>query len=249
MNTRIFFGRSGFERNPFRKFYLACLIAVGAASATVQAQSILAGAQLSGVSLGRGKYAYTLTLQNTAASTADIQMFWFAWEAGQADFLTSQPTSIQTPAGWSSVLEGGGADDGYSIQFVTHTPLTPGSSATFTFESPDSPKIMAGPASLYPEYQTLTSQVYSAPAADGLQDVFVAKVVSPVQTNLGTLNAQADGQNIVLTWTAGTNVVLQQTSNLSPPGWTAVPGTLGLGTFTVTNASRGSTALYRLATQ
>jgi hypothetical protein len=185
-------------------------------------------------------------LNNTAASTADIQMFWFAWEAGQADFLTSEPTTIQTPAGWSFVVEGGGGDDGYSIQFVTHTPLTPGASATFTFDSPDSPKVMAGPASLYPQYPTLTSQVYSAPAADGLQDVFVAQVVSP---GLGVVTNHLSGPNLVLTWPAGTNVVLQQTSNISSGNWTTVAGTLGAGTFTVTNVSSQTAAFYRLATQ
>lgn len=151
----------------------------------------MASAQMSGVSLGRGNFAYTLTLENTAASTSDIQMFWFAWEAGQADFLTSNPTSIHTPAGWNAVVEGGGAGDGYSIQFVTYTtPLTPGSSVTFTFDSPDSPRIMAGPASLYPQYPTLSSQVYSAHAADGLQELFVTQLV-PEPSSLALLGTGA----------------------------------------------------------
>jgi hypothetical protein len=178
MNSRFFFGRSAFERSAFREFYLSGLILVGAASAAVHAQGIMASGQLSGVPLGRGEYAYTLTLENTAASTSGIQMFWFAWEAGQADFLASLPTSVHTPAGWNSTVEGGGAGDGYSIQFVTfNTPLKPGSSLTFTFDSPDSPKIMAAPASLYAEYPTLSSQVYSGHAADGVQDLFVVQVV------------------------------------------------------------------------
>jgi hypothetical protein len=250
MNSRVFLGRSGFEWNFFLKFYLSGLIWAGAATATAQAQGIRAGAQLSGVKLGPAHYAYTLTLENTAASTSDIQMFWFGWEAGEADFLTSEPTSIQTPAGWTSVVEGGGADDGYSVQFVTFTtPLKPGSSVTFTFDSPDSPKIMAGPASLYPEYATLTSQVYSAHAADGLQDLFVAQIVSPPTAGLGTLGARFDGPNLVLTWNAGTNVVLQQSSSVSPANWTTVAGTSGVGYFMATNVSSKAPAFYRLATQ
>jgi hypothetical protein len=247
MNSRIFPGRPGFGRNAFLKFYLSGSILVGAASTTVQAGVIVAGAQLRGVSLGRGEYAYTLTLENSTASTSDIQMFWFAWNSGQADFLASEPTAIQTPPGWTNVVEGGGAGDGYSIQFITFTtPLTPGSSVTFTFESPDSPKIMAGPAALFPEIQTLSSQVYSGQAADGVQDVFVAQVVS---TSQGMLNAQVVGPDLALTWTAGTNVVLQQISNLSSTNWTTVPGTLGAGNFTVANASGSPAAYYRLATQ
>lgn len=121
---------------------------------------------------------------------------------------------------------------------------------TFTFQSTDSPKIMAGPADLYPDYATLTSQVYSAHAASGVQDVFVTQVVSPAQTNaMQTLAAQASGPNLVLTWSAGTNVVLQQSSSLAPAKWTPVAGTLGAGNFTVTNASTQPAAFYRLATQ
>lgn len=105
MNSRILLGRSGFEWNVFRIFCLSGLALAGAATAAGQAQGILAAAQLSGVSVGRGDFSYTLTLENTAASTSDIQMFWFGWEAGEADFLTSEPTSIQTPSGWTSVVE------------------------------------------------------------------------------------------------------------------------------------------------
>jgi hypothetical protein len=223
---------------------------MGAAGATVQAQSILAAAQLTGVEIRSADYAYTLTLENTVASTSDIQMFWFAWSAGGADYLASEPTSIVTPTGWNYTVEGGGDDDGYSIQFVTFTtPLTPGSSLTFTFHSPDSPKLMAGLAALFPQSPTLTSYVYSAHAADGLQEEFVAQVVSPPSASLGTLTAQINNSNLVLTWTAGTNVVLQQSSHLSPANWTTVPGTLGVGTFTATNLSANAAAFYRLATQ
>jgi hypothetical protein len=195
----------------------------GAASVTVQARGILAGAQLSGVSLGKGEYAYTLTLDNYAASTSDIGMFWFAWEAGAADFMSSHPASIQTPAAWNATAEGGGGDDGYSIQFVTFTsPLTPGSSVTFTFDSADSPKVMAGPAPIYPEYQMLNSQVYSGHAADGLQELFVAQVVpAPGPTNLTIALA---GNQVVLSWpTNAGNYALQTTTNfVSQASWTAV---------------------------
>jgi hypothetical protein len=246
MYSSMLLGGRGFERGRFLKAALAALILVGAVGAT-RAAVVKATGQISGVSLGRGEYAYTLTLQNTAASTADIGMFWFAWEAGEADFLLSEPTSIVTPSGWTATVDGGGAGDGYSVQFVTFTtPLAPGSSATFTFNSSDSPKLLAGPAPLYPQYPTLTSQVYSGHAADGVQDVFVVQVVSP---SAGSVNAQLTGQNLVLTWPAATNVVLQQASSLSPTNWTSVAGTLGASSFTVTNVSTQTASFYRLATQ
>ncbi len=191
MHARTFMHRSGFDRNAFLKVCLCGLILVGAMSNAVQAQGIIAGAQMSGVALGGGEYAYTLTLTNSAASIAGIQMFWFAWDSGQADFLASVPTSIKTPAGWNSLVDGGGANDGYSIQFVTFTtPLVPGSSMTFTFNSPDSPALMAGPAPLFPQNPTLSSQVYSGHSADGLQDVFVAQLVPGTADQTNNLPAK-----------------------------------------------------------
>jgi hypothetical protein len=223
------------------------LILFGAMVASARAGGILANAQLTGVSLGRAEYAYTLTLNNTAASSSEIGMFWFAWAAGQADFLASEPTAVQTPAGWTGTVEGGSPGDGYSIQFVTFTaPLAPGSSVTFTFHSTDSPRIMGGPAALYPQYPTLMSQVYSGHAADGLQELFVAQLVV---TDLGELAAKINSTNLVLTWTSGTNVVLQQSSKPSSTNWTTVAGTLGARIFTVTNFSGAAPSYYRLATQ
>ena len=141
----------------------------------------MANATLAGTDVGGGEYAYALTLNNTSASTTPIALFWFAWIGGGASFMSSLPTAIQTPAGWGSVVTGGGDEDGYSIQFSTHTsPLRPGSSVTFNFLSLDSPALMAGPAVLYPEYPTLSSQVYSGATGYGVQDIFTAKVVQPV---------------------------------------------------------------------
>jgi hypothetical protein len=161
-------------------------------------------------------------LDNYATSTSDIQMFWFGWEAGEANFLNSGPTSIHTPAGWNATVEGG-EGNGYSIQFVTFTtPLTPGSSVTFTFESRDSPKMMAAPASTDPQFATLTSQVYSAHAADGLQEIFVPQLVpAPGPTNL---TIALTGNYAVLSWpTNAGNYALQTTTNpVSQTNWTAV---------------------------
>jgi hypothetical protein len=252
MNSRIFLSRLDFERHAFSRFFLSALILIGAANAAVQANEILAGAQLSGVSLGRGEYAYTLTLSNTPASTSDIGMFWFAWESGEADFLASEPTSIQTPSGWSATVEGGGAGDGYSVQFVTFTnPLTPGSFVTFTFKSTDSPKIMSETASLFPGYPTLTSQVYSGHAADGLQEVFIAQLVQPASST--NLTISITGQQLVLAWpTNAANYTLQTTTNLySQTGWTtvtnipAVNGSSNAVNLAITNASQ----FFRLQSQ
>jgi hypothetical protein len=82
-----------------------------------------------------------------------------------------------------------------------------------------------------------------------LQQVFVAQVVLPPTAGLGTLTAQFERPNLVLTWNAGTNVVLQQSSSLSPANWTTVAGTAGVGYFMATNVSSKAPTFYRLATQ
>jgi hypothetical protein len=252
MHSNVFLGRSGFTRNTLTSFCLSGLVFFSAALTTVHAAEILATAQISGVQLSRNNWAYTLTLVNTPASTSDIGMFWFGWAAGEADFLSSEPTAIKTPSDWTGTVDGGGPDDGFSIQFVTFTnPLKPGSSVTFTFDSPDSTNVMAGPATSYPQYPTLMSQAYSGHAASGNQELFVIQLVSSSATTngLGQVTAQVSGANLNLTWTAGTNVVLQQSSTLAPANWAAVPGTLGTNAFTVTNAPVAGGLFYRLATQ
>ena len=98
--------RCEFKRHAWLSLCLSGAVLAGAA-AVANAAQILADARMSGGSLGLGNYQYTLTLENTAASTSQIGMFWFAWEAGQADFLASEPTAIQTPPEWVSVVEGG----------------------------------------------------------------------------------------------------------------------------------------------
>jgi hypothetical protein len=245
MKSRDLFSDLFFRRAA--KSWVAGLALVGGARAAVAANTIVAGAVLTDVQISRSSYSYTLTLQNDTNSTSNIGLFWFAWEAGQADFLASEPTDVQTPAGWEAVVEGGGADDGYSIQFVTYTdPLPPGSSATFTFESTDSPTIMGGPAEFYPEYKTLTSQVYSSHEASGLQAVFIAKLV---QTNLGLLTARPSGSSLTLNWTAARNIALEQSPSPTGTNWTVVPGTLARSQFIATNLPAGPTTFYRLGTQ
>jgi hypothetical protein len=226
---------------------LSTALAFCTVGGSVRANEILAGAQITGKSLGHGEYTYALTLQNFTNSSSQIGLFWFAWEAGQADFLASQPTDIQTPPGWEATVEGGGDDDGFSVQFVSYTnALQPGSSITFNFDSTDSPKIMAEPAEFYPEYTTLTSQVFSGHEASGLQEVIIAKLL---ETDLGSITVRPIGSELILSWTSGTNVVLQQSVSLSATNWATVSGTQGRGTYFATNLPSAPAVFYRLATQ
>jgi hypothetical protein len=143
-----------------------------------QAQ-INANATFSGVQAGVN-YDYTITLHNTAASTGPIETFWFAWVPGE-DFLPSNPLSVQPPSGWTDGVTHGGAGDGYGIEFVTSTtPLTPGNSMTFQFQSADTPAALAADSPYYPTTPVGTSFVYQgSPFVTPSQSFVVQPVPEP----------------------------------------------------------------------
>jgi hypothetical protein len=81
----------------------------------------------------------------------------------------------------------------------------------------------------------------------GIDNWGVYSVPAAVSGSLGPITAQLATNNLVLTWTAGADVYLQQNSNLATTNWTTVAGTLGTGTFTVTNVPGRPSSFYRLA--
>ena len=146
---------------------LLALPAFGAESATVTVTSKTAGVD----------FEYDLTLKDTGST--NIGTLWFAWVPGE-DFLATSPISETTPAGWTSPpsITHGGSTDGYAIQWVATTPLTPGQSLSgFSFTTADAPASVSGNSAFYPATPTETSFVYSgAPFSDaGFQ--FVAQNV------------------------------------------------------------------------
>ena len=149
------------------------LATVGAAHAATAAKG-----SISNTDLGGGVFQYTITLTNTGSTS--IETFWYAWEPG-ADFLATSPTNIQSPAGWSAFITGGGPNDGFAIQWVTSSaPLAPGNSATFVFESTDTPAQIAGKSVFFPSTPVGTSFVYQgAPFSGGSAEFVVGGTASP----------------------------------------------------------------------
>jgi hypothetical protein len=174
---------------------LLCLLAT---ACSIHAQSILANAQISGQAAGGGGFNYTITLNNTAASTSPIGTFWYSWIPGE-DFLPSSPTSVQPPTGWTDIITHFGATDGYAIQFVASTPvLSPGSSLAFKFSSPDSPTAIAGNSPFYTTTPTPvgTSFLYGgAPFSGANAEIVVQSVPEP--STLGLLMVGALGLLVV----------------------------------------------------
>jgi len=136
----------------------------------MHAQGYLANARFSGISAGNGTYNYTVTLNNDPSATASIETFWFAWTDYGYDLLPSLPTVTTLPDGWNASVLGGSYSiygytyqDGYSIEFTSTTPLPPGDSLQFQFNSPDSPNTLAGNSPLF-GIPIGTSFVYSGAA-------------------------------------------------------------------------------------
>lgn len=132
----------------------------------LHAQGYVVNAQITGQAVGDGTYNYTILLKNDSSSQVSIGTFWFAWVPDDYgyDLLASEPTVTQLPGGWSPYINYGNYyyPDGYSIEFYNSSgsPLAPGGSYTFGFNSADSPATLLQ-NSPYDSIPTLTSYVYS----------------------------------------------------------------------------------------
>jgi hypothetical protein len=151
------------------------LITVLLASAPKARATLMASATIS-TSQTSAPFNYTITLHNTG--TTNIGTFWLAWVPGE-DFLGTTPSNIVKPSGWSATLNGGGASDGHSIEFVdSGTLLAPGATLSgFGFTSNDTPTQLAGTSPFFSTTPVTRSIVYSGgPFSDsGFQ--FTATVV------------------------------------------------------------------------
>jgi hypothetical protein len=120
---------------------LALAAAIAVTAATSQAQ-ITATGTVSATAAGGGSFDYTITLHNSASSTASIEGLWYAWIPGQF-YLPSAPTStaFPLPFGWTANAVTIAPNES-SIQFYTTSAiyaLAPGGSYSFTYASMDTP--------------------------------------------------------------------------------------------------------------
>ncbi len=146
------------------------------------AAGISATATLTDTQTSSGAYNYTLNLTNTGTTT--IGTFWFAWVPG-AGFMTTTPSSISSPAGWSEI----NTNAGDAIQWTTTSSLLAAgqSLSGFNFTSTETPTQLLGtfagsPTGAGAGDPDLTSFVYiGAPLADpGSQ--FVVSEAAPTVT-------------------------------------------------------------------
>jgi hypothetical protein len=112
----------------------ALVVAAGLAVSTVSSQAQSATATISGVAAGGGVFDYTITLQNTGTTLLDS--FWYAWTTS-GNNLSVGITSPGSSLGWTdTALEGN-----TSISWAGNSgnALAEGNSATFTFDSTETP--------------------------------------------------------------------------------------------------------------
>jgi fermentation-respiration switch protein FrsA (DUF1100 family) len=143
---------------------LILLAAVTALAATAHASGIFATATITGTEISPGEYNYSITLNNTGTTT--IGTYWFGWVPGEG-FLTSTPTSVVSPAGWTDTVTNSGA----AVRWVTTTNLLASgdSLSGFSFDSTETPAqlLLTAPSGVGAGDPVTTSYVYiGAPLGD-----------------------------------------------------------------------------------
>jgi hypothetical protein len=129
---------SVFNSIPTRLLTAAMALALGG-SLTLQAQTINANGQVSGLLSSPGVYHYSLTIGEGLGTTTPIGSIWYAWVPG-VFYLPSVPTSASAPAGWTATVFAN------SIQFSANSAaddIAPGTSKTFDYFATFSPTQLA----------------------------------------------------------------------------------------------------------
>jgi hypothetical protein len=116
------------------RFAPALAVAAGLAASTVSSQAQGAMATISDMAAGDGVFDYTITLKNTG--TTSLDSFWYAWTLNGNNLSTAITTSGSS-LGWiDTALEG---NTSISWEGNSGAALAVGQSATFTFDSTETP--------------------------------------------------------------------------------------------------------------
>jgi hypothetical protein len=123
------------------RFAMALAAAAGLAASAVSSQAQSATATISDVAAGGGVFDYTITLQNTGTTSLDA--FWYAWTQS-GNNLSADITTPGSSLGWTDTAKTGNL----AISWVDSSGTAPvgvGKSATFTFDSTETPTAITTP--------------------------------------------------------------------------------------------------------
>jgi hypothetical protein len=109
-------------------------VAAGLLASATGSQAQSATATISGVAAGGGVFDYTITLHNTG--TTSLDSFWYAWTLS-GNNLSAAASNPGSSLGWiDTALEG---NTSISWEGNSGNTLAVGQSATFTFDSTETP--------------------------------------------------------------------------------------------------------------
>jgi hypothetical protein len=181
-------------------------VALGLMGTSSARASIMANVGMTSQQIG-GPYPneYDLTLHNTGDTP--IGTYWYAWDDSGLNFLPSYPYNITAPANWFGTVTysyDSSFNYTYGIEWYSFSPnqLAPGQSLSgFSFQSTDTPDILAGISSVTPinpgdpPFPVGTSFVYmnypaQQPGDSGFQ--FVASP-APEPASVGVITAALGG--------------------------------------------------------
>lgn len=120
--------------NPLKPLTIPLVLAATLAAATLSSDAQSATATISDVAAGGGVFDYTITLKNTG--TTSLDSFWYAWTLS-GNNLSTAITDPGSSLGWTdTAIEG---NTSISWEGNSSDELAEGQSATFTFDSTESP--------------------------------------------------------------------------------------------------------------
>ena len=180
--------------NPFKLLAAPLFVAATLVASTLSGHAQNATATISGVAAGGGVFDYTLTLNNTGTTTLDS--FWYAWTLS-GNNLSTPISNPGSSLGWTDTAIEGNT----SISWVGNTSdeLAPGHSATFTFQSTETPTaITTAPSGESVAYVNANGPTTFAQNEPGVASpVFSPTLVVPEPSSLALL---ASGMLVCLLW-------------------------------------------------